>query len=135
LGEGWLASRFGVCGGPPLAEKQKPAKDGAPRHPAFLSQLHIGCDAVRCWEGPVNRLRLWRVRRFTLIHSAKAVSCILISARALGGPETGGGAVLHVGDGCGDVFHWFVRECRGGLGRPIDQSLGVFRFLIKIVRF
>jgi hypothetical protein len=96
---------------------------------------------VRNCDGLVKLLRLWRLRRFTLIHSAKAVSWILISARALdaadeglefmgghSGNGTGGGrpilkkmlepggdggvalgAALHVGDGYGDVFHWFLQ--------------------------
>jgi hypothetical protein len=68
---------------------------------------------------------LWPLRRFTLIHSAKAVSCILISARALDdaddglrlvqwgdshgmeimGRHGGDGAVLRIGGRYGDVFH------------------------------
>ena len=74
--------------------------------------FHICCDSVRRCGGLVNRLRLCRLRRVTLLHSAKTVSSIFSWAVSC--------AVI----GCGYVFDglrpgWVVG---GGAGRTLGRG-------------
>jgi hypothetical protein len=76
----------------------------------------------------VNLLRFRRLWRVTLIHSAKAVSCILISARTLDGVDEGlrfltwemAAVMFFMG-----LSHWFVGVGLYGRRRGMLDALGL----------